>query len=273
MKLISAAALAFAAVNKAEVQDPCNTDTCREELCYKTYWADGAQDEAALADYEACFGGLLEMEGHKYNHIVRMIYSKMTTNYQPRDIFRRLQNYGCHCFPGQTRSAGGSGPAVDAQDSLCKSLARCHKCVSLDFPGELDVNESKYKWKMLDGELNCDGNDKKSAAKKALCQCDSDFANKFAAQWDDSTYNEWYWLYPKMMKKPDHKQTPVFDAAATCVADPNSGVGADSCCGASYPEKQPFNSANKACCENTAIFNPLTSECCTGGVVAAPGDC
>lgn len=290
MKLIIAAASVAAAnayVTDKNGANPCASangldSECTHEDdgetktgCYVKWLEDHHADADAAWDAHAeCEIGRQEMMGMKYNHIVKMTYSQMTTSHSARTIFKKLQNYGCHCFPGQTREAGGSGPAVDAQDSLCKSLARCHKCVAMEFPGIIDVDHDKYRWGLSGGTISCEKSDSKHPSKRALCECDKDFALKMAALWKDDEFNNYYWHYPRMTKKPDHKQQwTVFDMDATCISGGHEGGHADTCCGESFPEKYPYSSTNKACCDNKTLYNPITNTCCPGGVVAAHGDC
>lgn len=230
-----------------------------------------------LSDWVECHRGAQELEGRKYNHIVKMAKSQMNTSHSLRRIFRMLQNYGCHCFPGQTREAGGHGPAVDAQDSLCKDLARCHRCVEMDHGADtIDVNEAKYRFKVVNGEISCDRNSEKGwhQSKRDLCECDARFATALGKIWSDADFNEYYWLHPKEMKAISKgKLDPVpakFDMLATC--EVIGGGKADACCGG-YPERYPYDTNEKSCCGNSAAYRPAMQECCENGEVVAVGDC
>lgn len=246
---------------------------CRNHACTATFPAGGA-------DWHTCEQGSREIEERKYNHIVKMAYQIINnkgagTAFSLRDIFKRIQNYGCHCFPGQTREAGGHGPAVDAQDSLCRTLARCHRCVIMEH-GDIIDSAEKYRWHFKDNDLTCERNTAKGwhQSKRDLCECDAQFARDLGMMWDDSNFNNFYWLLPGEMRKPVHKRDPAhvnkFDIGATCVQ--NMAGKADACCG-SYPNALPYDSAEKSCCQNTNLFNPNFSECCGDGSVAGIGDC
>lgn len=244
-------------------------DECKAHPCSQT-WAD---DEET---WHSCERDAAQLEGRKYNHIVKMAKSMMTTKYSLRQIFRMLQNYGCHCFPGQTRAAGGHGPAVDAQDSLCKDLARCHRCVGMEHGDVIDVDESKYRFNVVNGDISCARNTEKGwhQSKRDLCECDAEFARKIGQIWSDDDFNDFYWLHPKDMKKiAKNKLDPEpakFDMDATCGII--GGGKADACCG-SYPNRFPYDSNDKSCCNEDTIFNHVVSVCCEGGQVASPGDC
>lgn len=215
-----------------------------------------------------------EIGERKYKSIVKMAHGQSTTSYSPKEYFSRMQNYGCHCFPGQTRAAGGAGGAgVDEQDELCRQLARCHRCVSLEFD-DIDVNKDGYKWE-LDGDNKIVCKDNNNAAKMALCQCDAKFSMDFGAMWDDSTFNEYYWLAPGQIKK--FPNVDRFDYDDTCPQNDGAGDASgnvDACCGTGYPNMTPYNTAHKECCVSAGItFNAVTHECCGNGSVAAFGSC
>lgn len=233
------------------------------------------------ADWHTCERGARELEERKYNHIVKMTYKIIKnkgngTNLSLRQIFKQIQNYGCHCFPGQTRDAGGHGPAVDAQDELCRDLSRCHRCISMEHGDVIDVNDDKYRWHFKDGDLTCERNTAKGwhQSKRDLCECDAQFARDLGMMWDDNSFNNFYWMLPSEMKKPFSKRHPdhqnKFDIDATCVQ--NLSGKADACCG-SYPNILPYDTQEKSCCQNTNLYNSLLSQCCNDGTVAGIGDC
>lgn len=205
----------------------------------------------------------------KFNSIVGMAHSQITTNLSKNDFGDRINKYGCHCFPGGTKAAGGVGPAVDALDSLCKKLYKCHKCIQIEFGADaVDVNDGRYTWALNDdGSLNCDRN-QNNPARKALCQCDVAYAESMKTLWDDDNFNEYYWLNNRHSRRED-----TFDYDSTCVAAGNGGgQAADSCCGDSFPNKEPFDSTQRACCAST-VYNIFTQECCNDGGIAGIGSC
>lgn len=212
-----------------------------------------------------------ELAPRRFNSIISMAYSQVTTSYSRGDFEERASKYACHCFPGDTKAAGGQGPALDAVDAVCKKLSKCHKCVLLEFgEGSIDVDDGRYNWEQAnDGSLDCSKNND-GTVRRALCECDKQYANEMGSVWDDSAHNEFYW------KNNRHaRQNPTFDKDATCVPPGNGGTGkADSCCGSAFPAMEPYNSAQKGCCSVSGlVYNGLTHECCVDGSISALGAC
>lgn len=146
------------------------------------------------------------VEEKKFSHIVKMVVTQITTAHDSKTISKMIQNYGCHCFPGNTRVAGGvagaHGPAQDELDHLCQVLSRCHKCVEMDYgvsvqDQEWDADMGRYRWQLAnDGSLTCNQNT--DQFKEDLCICDSQYAMAVGAAWDDSIfdYSEYLNLSP-----------------------------------------------------------------------------
>merc|ERR1712048_1255960 len=293
MKLLYTIATLSAGFAVADIcNDVCSAEFCDDSDANLQNWdkagfdslkecqkhACSAKFENSPAEWHVCEAGAAELEGRKYNHIVKMVKQVLTEagkiSLSLRQLFRQIQNYGCHCFPGGEQLAGGVGVPVDAQDNACRTLSRCHKCIEADHG--ISANEN-YRFNLNGGDINCDRNldIHNNAAKKDLCECDAQFARDLLAFWDDSAFNNYYWLFPKQMNKPVNKRDPEhqnkFDYQSTCIAfDVNK---ADSCCG-SYPFRYPYNSASAVqCCEATSLYNSAVAECCPGGAVAKPGEC
>ena len=172
------------------------------------------------------FDDSLTIEERKFSHIVKMAYSQLTTTHSLKTISKMIQNYGCHCFPGLSRAAGGQGPAQDEYDMLCKKLYRCHKCIEHDHEGLIDVNQGKYRWSLRnDGSISCDANP--DPEKRDLCLCDADYAMELGAVWDDATYDYALWNNKK-------NKLYSFDADNVCQAVFYNGEL--ECCG-SYPKR------------------------------------
>jgi len=212
----------------------------------------------------------------RFNSIVSMAYSQVSTNLSKNDFEAKIKKYGCHCFPADTKSAGGTGAAVDALDSMCKKLANCHKCINIEFGTEaIDVNDGKYTWGLEnDGSLNCDKN-AKNPARKALCECDREFAYNLKSEWDDNSnfHNEYFWLNNRHARK---NEGSVFSYEATCQSTGGNGGnnnngGGDACCGIAYPHKEPYKTGSRACCGNE-LYSLVTQECC-GSEAVAIGTC
>lgn len=254
---------------------------CEAHLCSNTF-----SDDAA--GWHECERGARELEGRKFNHIVKMSYQMIKrqgagTNHSYRTLHKMIQNYGCHCFPGQSRSTIGHGPVVDAQDGLCRDLARCHRCVSMDWNAKvsgndvIDVNFAKYRFRITpDGQdVSCERNTEKGKHQSVrdLCECDARFAREIAKIWRDDQFNDFFWLHPKTMRlSANGKLVPPpnkFNPASTCIGNENGK--SENCCG-SYPNRYPYGS-DKACCQANTIYNSITQACCPGGEIATFGDC
>lgn len=209
------------------------------------------------------------LDPRKFNSIVGMAHSQVTTSLDKNDFGDKINKYGCHCFPNGSKAAGGTGPAVDAMDSLCKKLYKCHKCIQIEYGMDaIDVNDGRYTWAVEDdGSLSCDKN-KNNPARLALCECDRAYAYAMKNVWDDDSFNQYYWLNNKFARQnPDQ----VFSYEDTCVAN-GGGQSADTCCGAAFPEKEPYDSTQRGCCGNS-LFNVFTQECCQDGSVGSIGSC
>lgn len=192
----------------------------------------------------------------KFSHIVKMVHNQIAaagSTWDSKTVSKRIQNYACHCFPDNERVAGGAGPAQDGIDSLCKKLARCHKCIAADygisaFSAEWDADKGKYRWSAaLDGSITCQAND--DQYKKDLCECDAAFAEALGAQWNDADWDITMWNNRKNAQYS-------FDHTNTCVGV--NGPEVTECCG-SYPNRMPFQTASH--------------ECCPAGNVATIGSC
>lgn len=208
----------------------------------------------------------------KFNSIVSMTYSQITTNHDKNTFGDMINKYGCHCFPNGSKAAGGQGAAVDGLDSVCKRLYKCHKCIQLTWgPDAVDVNDGRYTWGLDgDGSLNCDKNSN-NPARRALCECDRAFAGQMKNIWDDASYNTYYWLNNKHARQ---NPETVFSYDDTCVANgQGTGAAADVCCGEDFPNMEPYDSTNRGCCASSTVFNLITQECCTDGTINSIGSC
>jgi hypothetical protein len=213
----------------------------------------------------------INAQERKFSHITNMAWTQIqdkTTTVNQKTLNKMVQNYGCHCFPGLSKIAGGAGPAQDEYDALCRDLARCHKCIDSDYVNEIaadntwDANIGKYRWDLMgDGSIDCSRNDE--VHKQNLCKCDARYAAELGKIWDDSTYNYQLWNAKK-------NSLFNFDYANVCV---RSGLtDADECCGA-YPERYPFDSTTRMCCNGVQTYNDQLNECCDDGSVKTLGSC
>ena len=115
-------------------------------------------------------------EERKFNQIAYMLRSQIKSQkFNPSTVVKRMQNYGCYCFSNNSKQAGGKGAPQDDYDKICRDLARCQKCIQMDFV--IDPYETRYKWSVDSetGEIFCDHR-RNSEFQKSLCECDSKFA-------------------------------------------------------------------------------------------------
>lgn len=214
------------------------------------------------------FDAFSESALRKFSHINKMLMTQINTQLSSSEISKRIQNYGCHCFPGNSRAAGGKGPAVDEIDRLCAQLARCHKCIEFDHgnfvDGSWDADIGKYRWsEETDGSLSCDGNDEDH--KRDLCECDRFYAVEMGKVWDDLSYNMTYW-------NAKNNAEFDFDYANVCVQQYGPG-SSDDCCG-DYPERYPYDSNTKMCCDEAGkAYDDSMYECCMDGRIVIAGTC
>jgi len=180
--------------------------------------------------------------GKKFSAVIDFSLSQITTGLSSSVFNKRIQNYGCHCFPGNTRVPGGKGPAVDDMDSLCRDLSRCRSCVAMNNPGHVDADQGKYKYSVTGSTIDCSMNN--DNGKLEQCECDKNFAIQLGNIWDDASFNTFYWM-------AKNNNDPQFDAPNTCVSGGAAGVQ-DACCG-SVPNWRPYNSAMYECCANGSL--------------------
>jgi hypothetical protein len=225
------------------------------------------------------------IEPRKFKSIISMAYSQINTKLTKSAFESKITNYGCHCFPNGSKSAGGAGPAVDLLDSKCKNLASCHKCIEIEFGKDaVDVDDGRYTWNLdkNNNEIICPANkNNHNPARQALCECDKHFALEIASIWNEdsvtgelptSTFNKFFWDTKSNRKAGN----PVFDYSSTCKSDNPQGSGnqANMCCGLTFPNKAPYNSDQRGCCNGGDLYNVFTQECCSNGRgVKAFGTC
>merc|ERR1712178_24621 len=139
-----------------------------------------------------------------------------------------IRNYGCHCFPDYTRKTSGVGRPVNDVDGTCRDLNRCKKCIEIEGLSQ-----------------DCENGDPDQG------KYDKAFAENLAAVWTDASFDLQYWATIKNINAMNNAGTPVFDYDSTCTKI--AGDVADACCGASYPNKQPYVSTNRECCADGSL--------------------
>lgn len=238
-----------------------------------------------------------QVEQKKFSNIIDMTYHKLEDNVNFQAILSAntanpnrnarknfsymMSNYGCHCFPNHKSTIGGKGKPVDELDSVCRSLYRCYRCIDIENPnGECDTDQGGYKYGLEDNngskDVNCDIMwNKTPMCKTHQCQCDRQFAESVASLFNDGStwnFNPDFWLNPKYVKRAEANGDPIFDADTVCSA--MVSPPADACCGASFPDKVPYNSGSRECCvAANRPYSMMSEECCDDGTVVEAGKC
>ena len=185
-----------------------------------------------------------DLGGKKFSATVQFAWNQIEakTSWTFDRFVKRIQNYGCHCFPDQGRVPGGSGAPVDAIDSACRDLARCHSCVAMDHSFSGRISQEKYRYDLSSG-IDCSSNIEQQ--KLDQCQCDKKFAEDLGSLWDDAAWDVANWQTDKNPNRADYA------ANGTCAT---SGIGnvQDMCCG-DNPSRRPYNSVNFECCPDGSI--------------------
>lgn len=196
------------------------------------------------------------IQGRKFSAIMDMIMvSGINTVHDEATLSKMIRNYGCHCFPDYTRKTSGRGKPQNDVDGACRDLNQCKKCIEIEGMDadceNGDPDQGKYDYSVAGGAVDCNPRGRNNACKIAQCMCDKDFAEKLSAVWVDADFDLQLWNTIKNTNAMANAGTPVFDYDTTCVAIP--GSPADACCGASYPNKQPYDSNARECCNDGSL--------------------
>lgn len=202
----------------------------------------------------------------KFNAIIAMAYSKITTTLSREEFEQRITSYGCHCFTQHPKAVGGKGVPVDEIDETCRWLYRCHRCINIDFEGECDPDHIRYNYIITpSGEINCSENS--NECKRSTCECDAEFARQLSATWLDQRWNNFYWTHKKNPSQKEDVQGSIMEYESSCSSSGNNVSPSDSCCG-EYPNRIPYSSANKDCCNKSSkLFNSAVQSCCEDGSI------
>lgn len=237
-----------------------------------------------------------EPEERKLSSIVEMLWHKLdqtpSGNIQVQTVSegvveiskklfgKYIQNYGCHCFPGDTRKVGGQGLPRDALDSACRDLHRCHKCVNIEFPDQCDTAGGGYKYQRNDdATVTCMEKNIKPDCQTPQCLCDDAFSDAVKSFWNYNDadgawkYDHDLWLNRKYVGQTTKIGGSVFDYEASC--ELTFGVAADACCGDAYPNKIPYNTGSgKECCASAAMtYNTAFQVCCKDDISTVANGC
>lgn len=196
------------------------------------------------------------IQGRKFSAIMDMIMvSGIQTVHDEATLSKMIRNYGCHCFPDYTRKTSGVGRPVNDVDGTCRDLNRCKKCIEIEGLSQDcengDPDQGKYDYSVANNAVDCNPRGRNNACKVAQCECDKAFAENLAAVWTDASFDLQYWATIKNINAMNNAGTPVFDYDSTCTKI--AGDVADACCGASYPNKQPYVSTNRECCADGSL--------------------
>jgi len=175
-----------------------------------------------------------------------------------------LHGYGCWCFFGNIDSLLGRGPPLDAYDAICQKLALCYRCVIVDaenedddcdpftvsFQASLQINgafgiQNVSSSCQTDNEANC-------AWRTCTCAMTM-ITNFFNLSFDSSN------VYDDNMVHDNG-----FEYNVEC---PTQGKADDRQCCGFYPNRRTFDNgdANRACCHERSIYNPIRHQCCEDG--------
>jgi len=183
-----------------------------------------------------------DIDERKFGHLFRMVWSKVEskTSLEERTFKNQIRNYGCYCLPiGSRVNTAQAGTPVDQYDKACRDLARCYKCLDIDY--EIDAVSDKFRWaENTNGDFDC-SDSRNTEGQKAHCQCDAEFAMTIAAKWDDSAYNFAHW-------ENGRNNAYSLDKENVCVAQ-SGDARSDECCG-NYPARFPYPQDLFDCCSD-----------------------
>jgi len=183
---------------------------------------------------------------------------------EAKNFRKALNNYGCHCFVGNSQYVGGSGPPVDEIDMACRDLYLAHQCLSwdsenADFARPCD-GEDNFAWYGVGNEIKCGMKDNKKWAihdknqcKMALCRTEKRFAERISDIIDTLDVDNY-----------DAKAKGKCEIQAGSTSGAGSS-GAMQCCG-EYPTRKPAPAGvDVMCCGSKGkTYTKVTHECCNG---------
>lgn len=115
------------------------------------------------------------------------------------------------------------------------------------------------------GEINCSENS--NECKRSTCECDAEFARQLSATWLDQRWNNFYWTHKKNPSQKEELEGSIMEYESSCSSSGNNVSPSDSCCG-EYPNRIPYSSANKDCCNKSSkLFNSAVQSCCEDGSI------
>lgn len=183
----------------------------------------------------------------------------------PLDL-RDLMEYGCWCNMGPRLTEGQSAP-LDKFDEACKSLQFCMRCTMMDnaeLASPEDVCDPKLNLYNVPFfffgtlEQSCGLVNALSTCNTRFCMCQT----------------QWVWtvldlsLLGETVREDLMQSNVNFDYETSCPVsgNPNGSGSKDLMCCGNYPYRTPYNAVRLECCDNSAVYNPNVSACCTDGV-------
>jgi len=175
-----------------------------------------------------------------------------------------LFGYACWCFFGNVNSQYGRGPPLDGTDAVCQKLVLCYRCIIVDAENsneDCDPYTQTFDATVIvsgiGGGLNnittgCMSNNNNNCA-WMTCSCTMTLTdNLINLAFDpNDNYNN------------DYKHENGFDYALDC---PQQGKSQDRQCCGHYPTRRTYDRhAERACCHEKSIYNPLRHQCCEDG--------
>jgi len=204
-------------------------------------------------------------------------------------LLRERGDYGCWCYFSDDDHEKARGDPVSKMDRICKKLHQGYTCASFDGEEEISagtraVGDECLPWKQsyvpFIPHTSAGTKEEECASLNALlgtcaintCIIEAQFAEDFV-QFIASTENK-----RRGIKVKEFTHSMDFDHAAylaeTNAKNSNNGNGGngpvDSCCG-SYPNRFPYASGRKECC-NGRTYSPTMQTCCDDKVQAI-GSC
>lgn len=134
-----------------------------------------------------------------------MVYAiavhKGKTSLPLRSFWKRMANYGCHCWPESTDQDLDTtfGTPVDPLDKTCFRLKQCHKCVKMnskqnDNGSIYQPHLEKYSFAVnrISGEIAC--MNQPDSNQYQHCMCDREFAFEYTEAYPgDADFNVDFW--------------------------------------------------------------------------------
>lgn len=174
-------------------------------------------------------------------------FRRMFLDFYSREDLTRIYGYGCYCLNLGDRPLTGnlSGVVpVDETDALCHKWTKCNRCAQHDHDEFCTPETVKYKFDVIgkggDREVQC--TDRKNSCARSLCECD---------KWSvENLKNVIQTTNPKYLA---HRGFVAEEECQNIRKDQRTDRGKIECCG-EYPNRTPYNTSNKQCCNNKLTF-------------------